>query len=79
LPDFHGHSHKIWFKIKSPEKWGRIEDERFRKTSAQRKMAAARKVCVLHLFKGAEFLLDLYVWFYDLLGLHGRKLLGNDL
>ena len=42
-------------------------------------MAAAGKIHLHGLFTGANFLLDLPLWFHDLFGLHGRKLLGNDL
>ena len=42
-------------------------------------MAAAGKIHLLGVLAGANFLLDLPLWFHDLFGLHGRKLLGNDL
>ena len=38
----------------------------------------AKYICTA-CFTGANFLLDLPLWFHDLFGLHGRKLLGNDL
>ena len=56
-----------------------MDNERFGKVRAQRKMAAARKVCLLNLLAGADFLLDLSMRVYDLFRLHGRKFLGNDL
>ena len=37
------------------------------------------KYICIGVLAGANFLLDLPLWFHDLFGLHGRKLLGNDL
>ena len=42
-------------------------------------MAAAGKIHLRGVLAGANFLLDLPLWFHDLFGLHERKLLGNDL
>ncbi|MGO9556547.1 MAG: hypothetical protein ACLP2U_16170 [Syntrophobacteraceae bacterium] len=66
-------------KLKWNSNTERRKNERFQKIRAKGKMAAAGKVYMQRLLAGADFLLDLSVRFYDLLGLHGRKFLGNDL
>jgi hypothetical protein len=42
-------------------------------------MAEARELCVRYVQSRAALLLDLRVRVYDLFGLHGGKLLGDDL
>lgn len=45
----------------------------------QVQVAAAGKIYLQHVRSGAALLLDMPLWVYDLFGLHGGELLGNDL
>jgi len=55
------------------------EDGRVERIRIQREVVAAPKVRVLRLLQRADFLLDLSLRVHDLFGLHGRKLMGDDL